>query len=407
MDHRFLHTSAAFCVTLGLWALPCVGQDYTVTDLGAFPGGETAWAFGINDAGQIAASAMYNEASQFHHAALWDDGVLTDLGQLGEEDFTFRSFATAINAQGHVVGGSPVPGGFGAPLDRAFLHDGTEMILLPPLSGGRRSFAFDINDNGYVVGNSGTNEIHNNKWIIHAVLWTNRSPQDLGTLGGRYSWAYAINNSHTVVGASLLDNGPVHAFFWSDGTMTDMGTLGGASSRAWDINETGQIVGWAQDTDAARRAFLFEQDTMTDLGTLPGAKMSEAYGVNNAGQIVGMSWVPGQGPHAVLWDGGIALDLNDLVENNSPWTLQVARQINNSGQIVGYGRLEGVTRAFLLTLATCAADIDGDGDTDMDDFLTYLSMWTAGDPLADWNADGTINTQDFIAYLGDWAAGCP
>ncbi len=405
MVQRRVHSCPVLCIALGLWALPCVGQDYTVTDLGALPGGETAWAFGLNDAGQVAASAMYNEASLFHHAVLWDDGVLTDLGQLGDNGSTFHSFATAINAQGHVVGGSSVPSGFGS-LDQAFLHDGTEMIQLPPLNGGDLCFAHDINDNGDVVGISDTGEIQNNKRIIHGALWIDRSPQDLGTLGGNYSQAHAINNSRTVVGASLLDNGPSHAFFWSDGTMTDMGTLGGASSRAWDINETGQIVGWAQDATAARRAFLFEQDTMTDLGTLPGAKASEAYGVNNAGQIVGMSWVPGEGPHAVLWDGGAAVDLNDLIENNSPWTLQIARQINSSGQIVGYGRLEGVTRAFLLTLATCAADIDGDGDTDMADFLTYLSMWAAGALIADWNDDGTVNTQDFIAYLGDWAAGC-
>lgn len=90
---------------------------------------------------------------------------------------------------------------------------------------------------------------------------------------------------------------------------------------------------------------------MHDLGALPGAQTSEAYGVDEKGRIVGTSWVPGEGPHAVVWIDGQLLDLNDRIEQGSEWTLQYARAINASGQIVGYGRLQGHTRAFLLTPA--------------------------------------------------------
>ena len=54
----------------------------------------------------------------------------------------------------------------------------------------------------------------------------------------------------------------------------------------------------------------------------------------------------------------------------------------------------------------CAADFNGDGLVNTQDFIAFLNAWANGDPLADWNADGTIDTQDFIAYLNDWAAGC-
>ncbi|QKK08368.1 MAG: hypothetical protein HND58_09400 [Planctomycetota bacterium] len=54
----------------------------------------------------------------------------------------------------------------------------------------------------------------------------------------------------------------------------------------------------------------------------------------------------------------------------------------------------------------CRADLDGNGILTTQDFLTYLNLWVARDPVADWNTDGTINTQDFLAYLNEWVAGC-
>jgi probable HAF family extracellular repeat protein len=38
---------------------------------------------------------------------------------------------------------------------------------------------------------------------------------DLGTLGGKYSFAYAINNGGQIVGASYLDPTTEHAVLWS------------------------------------------------------------------------------------------------------------------------------------------------------------------------------------------------
>ena len=45
--------------------------------------------------------------------------------------------------------------------------------------------------------------------------------------------------------------------------------------------------------------------------------------------------------------GGLR-DLNDLIPPNSGWVLKEARDINNSGDIVGYGSINGVNHAFLL-----------------------------------------------------------
>src|SRR5205809_995323 len=67
--------------------------------------------------------------------------------------------------------------------------------------------------------------------------------------------------------------------------LVDLGTLGGAYSQAFGINDGGQIVGASDTTGGANRAFLWQGGLMTDLGTL-GGRDSAAYGINAQGQVV-------------------------------------------------------------------------------------------------------------------------
>jgi uncharacterized membrane protein len=53
--------------------------------------------------------------------------------------------------------------------------------------------------------------------------------------------------------------------------------------------------------------------------------------------------------HAFLWSGGVMKDLNQLLPPSSGWFLEVAQSINDAGQIVGAGTLNGQDRAFLLS----------------------------------------------------------
>lgn len=129
--------------------------------------------------------------------------------------------------------------------------------------------------------------------------------QDLGTLGGRHSVGYGINNSGQVTGNSDTGaNTPAHAFIYSDGKMQDLGTLGGGYSNGNAINNNGQVVGNSYKVTGAQAAFLYSSNTMTDLNTIldssgTGWNLTEARGINDWGQIVGTGTINGQ-THAYL-----------------------------------------------------------------------------------------------------------
>ena len=54
--------------------------------------------------------------------------------------------------------------------------------------------------------------------------------------------------------------------------------------------------------------------------------------------------------HAFIFDTEKGIrDLNNLLDPQTGWTLTFARDINNSGQIVGYGEVNGERRGFILT----------------------------------------------------------
>lgn len=91
---------------------------------------------------------------------------------------------------------------------------------------------------------------------------------------------------------------------------------------------------------------------MQDLLTLvPGdAAASSAQDINLWGLIVGQSDVLSvAGRHAVLWKGGRIVNLNSLIDDPS-WTLVNATAVNDRGDIVGTGYVEGVgaNQVFIL-----------------------------------------------------------
>ena len=189
---------------------------------------------------------------------------------------------------------------------------------------------------------------------------------DLGTLGGDYSDAFGINNDPTVVqvvGQSRRVDFTVHAFFWTPpGPMIDLGTLGG-DSNAFDINNYGQIAGSSFDALQQYWAVVWtmtgSSSAVETLPTLTGACCAQAYGINNgtaddllAVKVVGHSATASGEHHAVVWTKSAAgwevHDLGTLPGHQRSF----ANDVNDDGAIVGSSfSTAGIATGFLRTAA--------------------------------------------------------
>lgn len=329
------------------WTDPPARPRYTVTDLGALAG-DFSQALGINDKGQVVGQTTVNIATPEglpYHAFIWERGVMTDVGTLGG----YMSIAWGINNAGQVVGESHSAGGGNG----AFLWQNGAMQPLGTL-GGDSSGAYAINASGQVVGYArivDNTDPSDPTELDRAFLWDGVM-HDLGTLGGDESGARDINDAGQVVGIAADDHpgDPLsRPFLWQNGAMQNLGSLGGEGSRATAINNAGQVVGWSDLPDGRHHAFLWQNGALQDLLTLPGGNYSRAYDINDAGQVVGDAHTATTESHAFLWTDGQMQDLNNLIPPGAGWLLYDAHAINNKGQIVGSGRHNGHTRAFLLT----------------------------------------------------------
>ena len=306
---------------------------YILTDLGTL-GGTASRAFGINDAGQVVGQAnLTGDTAQ--HAFLYTNGSMRDLLSLSGTD----SSGAAVNDAGQAAGSADA-----APGTHAFLYAGGIMRDLGTL-GGTNSGAAGLNESGQVVGDSQTATAGNR---FHAFLWNNGTMTDLGTLGGPESHATGINDDGLIVGNGDTAAGSTHAFVYANGIIRDVGTLGGSGSAAAAVNEAGQVVGQADAVNGNTHAFIYANGTMSDLGTLGGSN-SNADAVNDRGRVVGASDVIPGGTHAFIYANGAMQDLNSLINAASGWVLKEATGINNWGQIVGFGTVNGQTHAFLLS----------------------------------------------------------
>jgi probable HAF family extracellular repeat protein len=218
--------------------------------------------------------------------------------------------------------------------------------------GGKASYAYAINDRGQVVGESETAS-----GVMHAFLWQSGEMTDLGALGGSWSYAYAINGRGQVVGESDTAPGAGygHAFLWQKGKMTDLGTLGGDGwTRARAINDRGQVVGESETASGVMHAFLWQDGKMTDVGSPRGWSddtESSATAINGKGQIVGWGDGGGLEIRAFLWQQGQVVDLrglpgpSGLVDCPTDCAYYTAGAINERGQVIGTDWDQG--RGFL------------------------------------------------------------
>jgi probable HAF family extracellular repeat protein len=361
-------------------------SQYQVSELPTLGGTSSAGNSINNQSWAAGYSRLTGNPSR--HAALWRNGALSDLGTLGGPNSSVTW--NVKNTQGIIVGISqtadPEPLGeawssaafYTGPFTVGFINLGfvweqNQMRSLPNFPGGHNGFATGANNLRQAVGWA-ENGVHDGDCVSPQVLrflpakWTLGPPdqiQDLPLFPGDTSGAAtAINDNGQIVGISGICDQAVgrhtarHAVLWENGSVIDLGNLG---AQWWNtptaINQRGDIVGFAGDPAFVEgdifHAFMWtREDGIRHLKPLrnrtPEHVDSEAYGINEARQVVGVSCdADFVDCHAVIWDhGNIPTDLNDL-KGGFPKRLETAKDINDKGEITGRTFNAGVRTPYL------------------------------------------------------------
>jgi len=387
---KTMMTSIAAGTLLAAFAL-AQAPRYTVTDLGPV-GGTPGQPFFVAPNGLIGGAAAAPNGAM--NAMLWYKHLKWDIAKPGLGGT--NSVAFSVNGTGQAVGeaetsasdpkgedfcgfkalGLPSAGNTCLP----FLWQPGAMTPLPTL-GGNNGAANQINKHGVVAGlaeNVTPDPACPAPQVLQfkPVVWANGKIYELVTLDDDPEGAaLAINDYGQVAGASgkcsafnpsILENFlPLHALLWERGTVIDLGNLGGTGqgfgNLALNLNNQGQVVGQSDlQGDANFHAFLWSEKTgIEDLGTLTGDVNSVALGINDSGEIVGLSLDANFDPHPFFWHNGVMTGLNSLIPANSPLSLLVACSINSSGEIVGLAVTStGEVHGYLATPSNIAGGSD-------------------------------------------------
>jgi probable HAF family extracellular repeat protein len=332
----------------------------------------------INNLGWVAGFSNL-PGNETRRAALWREGGFVDLGTLGGPNSNVAW--PGINNQGMVVGIAETEDidplsedwscsaffpGVTHHICRAFIWEDGVMRGLSTL-GGHHGFATGVNDLGQVVGWAETAVADPTCTLpqvlqFRAALWDARTGavQQLPPLpGDSASAATAINERGDVVGISGDCDLAVgrfsarHAVIWHQGQVSELPNLGGTTWHTpMTINARGDVAGFSNpagpgDPEGAfiAQAFLWTSENgIRNLGTLDNDPLSESLGMNNRGQVVGISFGGDNGPRGFLWENGVLTNLNQLVSLTGGDVITSAQAIDDEGRITGRIR-DGATGA--------------------------------------------------------------
>src|SRR5436309_4670746 len=317
-----------------------------------------------------------------------------DIGVIDAADTASQGFG--VSGGGVAVGRSIRTGG-----SQAFTWTlNTGIVGLPNLAGRSYAVSNSANDSGVFVGTAATTLFGTSRL---PVMWQNGAVSQLPfppgeTLGD----ANSVNASTVAVGsvdAGSLQRGAIYS--GGSGTIITQTTVNGSFFvTAFGINDSGRVVGQGIDPmNAARNVGIvydIGQNVAFEVGALPGLNGALAFGVSNAGYVIGSSmlnqgsglpfiwsdqggivaiplaagtsegsaravnsagWVVGTDSSAFaipfLFDGITTYRLADLLPPNSAWDLSMntsssADGVSEDGVIVGTGVHNGETHAYAM-----------------------------------------------------------
>lgn len=268
----------------------------------------------------FASSAASADAPQY---------TILDLGSLTP---TGLSQGINISPDGDTVVGRAVGTGYQA----FYWTTGTGMTALPNLAGRNYAIANAVNDAGIIVGASTTTSFGSGSL---PVMWQNGVVTQLTVPAGQgVGQANAINSSGVIVGSVNSSLAQRAAIFGAGGTTIITATTANGSymNYAYGINDAGLIIGSGTDPNnaAVNVGLVYDTNTgtMTSIGALPGMNSALAFAVSNSGYVVGSSMTNQGAGTPFIWSQANGMTAIPFVAGA---TQAGARDVNDNGWVVG------------------------------------------------------------------------
>ena len=284
-------------------------QNGVFTDLGTL-GGNFSRAHQVNSAGVIVGEAQ--DASGRYLPVVWQNGVIRALPPLGADNAFAGGGAQSINEGGDIVGFAyddftgitaalwPAAGG---------------VVNLGKLPGADISYAKGINRAGTIFGQSLFYISPEVGYSERVNVWTGGPPSEIalppgGTATGDVTEGRIFNDAGNFLAmlAGDIPNYFGRAIVFRNGAFETLAMLPNAQfqlSQALGLNEAGDVVGMAFGPFNFLPVLWSHDGTLTDLGQPGGLSGGDAHGINNRGLIVGQAhgeWSPGNfASGAVMW----------------------------------------------------------------------------------------------------------
>jgi uncharacterized membrane protein len=314
-----------------LLAVPCAlallashpllaSETYRVVRLPILDGDSPGFVTHVNENGQ---AALYSTPSD--SSLLWQPGVgfiSTASVVPGDTDL----LVTGLSDDGRIACYS-----FGGSITHGFVDDHGTIIPLESPTGVDSVWPGNINGSGLVAGITIPGGAD-----YRATIWDDGVPIELeAPVGLPTTIAFAINDAGVAAGtAHDLTSGTSHICLWTTTSLQDLGPWPGHSAvLPQSINEANDFCGYFQSPTHIL-PFRSVGGVLEELTLPDGMASGFAYSINDEGRIVGTCRdnLATVSVH-VLWEDGVPIDIETLLEPDSGIDLHSVSWINNRGQI--------------------------------------------------------------------------
>ncbi|MBX3282976.1 MAG: carboxypeptidase regulatory-like domain-containing protein [Acidobacteria bacterium] len=325
-----------------------VPPQYNIFDIGIVQGSDTAsQGFRISPGNVAVGRSLRSGGSQAFSWTL--NGGISGLSNFGAMPYCVSN---AANDAGTVVGTCATTVFGSGRLPVIWVNGVASQLPLP--SGETIGDANAVNSSGVAVGSADGGSTQG------AVIYSGGTGTWLSqttNTGCFFRTAFDINNSGRVVGFGVDPNNAARnvGMVYDIGSQSafEVGSLsGGNGALAFGISNAGHVVGSSMMNQGAGTPFIWtEAGGMTAIPLATGTSQGSARGVNSAGWAVGTDSSAFAIPF--LYDGTQTYRLADIIPSGTGWDLSTntssaALGISEDNVIVGTGVFNGAPHAFAM-----------------------------------------------------------